>query len=432
MEDHRGAYFLWRELGLRGQTCLHVDAHLDVSDLKTPSCDHSFYPEINCGNFLTPALREGIIDALIWVLPGHLTQCECLLNWTRQELQNWLHLELEDYLSLKMEGGRVEGNLLGAPFTVCTSDHLPEIEGPLVLDIDVDYYLDPQDNLWQTPLQLADHLRHLNPEALTVAYSVEGGYTPVRHRPMGPLTVLALAQPDQAQKIWQSLEEQSPLDKGAPAWLQAAAAARAGDFARAAQWDPGYRKDPADLASAAQMREQYALAKAHLKRVKDLQEKSFLSALVAFKEGAFLSAAELWSELLSSQDLDRHSRLFLFTFCGRAYSAAGLAEQAFRCFQEGLRLDRDDSELSYLAARTCVQLSRLSEAARLYRRAIKLAPMRLKTAEITLELAEVYLSMGQAGFAERLLKSLLRSRVPGFIKFKAEGLALKTALGKSL
>src|SRR5688572_22687218 len=118
MEDHQEAYFFWRDLGIKGATCVHVDAHLDVSNFKVPGYGLADAPELNCANFLHRAIREGIVEHLVWVIPPHLTGTLSLLDWTRDELHNWMHLSLADYASLHTEDSRVEGTLAGARFTV--------------------------------------------------------------------------------------------------------------------------------------------------------------------------------------------------------------------------------------------------------------------------------------------------------------------------
>lgn len=401
MEDHRDAYFFWKELGLSEHTCIHVDAHLDVSDLKAPGCEVTSSPEINCGNFLLPALNEGIVSSLVWVIPEHLPGGQNLLDWTRQELQNWLHLELGDYMSLVAENERVTGTLLGKPFTVCFSRDLPPMDGPVLLDIDIDYYLGPQDEIWQSPLELAVHLNGVQPGAVTVAYSIEGGYTPLRHRFLGPLTELALRDPEAAREVWTD-----------PPAAQGPEEAR-----------------PIDLLSGALMRGRFEEARRYLEQVVNPAEARFMDGMIAFRQREFESAVERWSQLLSEAPLEPQTRLYLLTFCGRALIEVGQYDQARRVLAEARGIDRRDSEVSYLLARAMVGMGDLEEGGRLYRKAIKLAPERLETVEVKLELAEVYLRLGRAGLADRMLVQVVRGNTPGFMKLRAEALKLKLALG---
>ena len=148
-DDHYEAFPLWREAGLSGLTCLHVDAHLDVmADGFTPQMvkriattqtragleefrNHDELPwgGFHCGNYLYPALLDGTVTTLIWMLPRDIIKGNSFLDGTRQELQNWVDMTFDEYSSLRCEEGRVEGTLLGRRLIVCTSDSMPELSG---------------------------------------------------------------------------------------------------------------------------------------------------------------------------------------------------------------------------------------------------------------------------------------------------------------
>lgn len=431
MEDHRDAYFLWKQAGLTNQLCIHVDAHLDVCDLKTPAYEGLEYPHINCGNFLLPAMDEGLISSLIWVIPEHLPQGEPLLNWSQLELQNWVHVELADYMSLELREGRVHGTLRGKPFVICYSKNLPPVERPVVLDIDVDYYLCPGDGLWQEPLALHSHLKELDINALTVAYSVDGGYTPIRHRAQGPLTILAWANPDGAKEIWQRLQDpEQQATENDPDWLKAAFFWRQGEHDRAIALDPSYEAQAIDQLSAAMMRQKFTEAREHLANVPKSSEADFMDGMISYREKKYQDACDVWTQLLDTTELPPQTQVYLLTLLGRGQCELKDHNRAFETFERASELSRRDSELTYLKARCCAATDQLERAARLYRKAMKYAPGRLETAEIRLELAEVHLALGQLGLANRLLSHTLKGRVPGFMKLRAEALKLKSALSK--
>ncbi len=263
MEDHREAYFFWKKLGILAGTCVHVDAHLDTGELQLPGYASIAQPEVNCGNYLLHAMAEGIVATLVWIVPPHLMQPD-RVSWVRQEVQAWLHPSLSESSSWKADGPRVEGQLKGCRVVVCQSDQLPALEGPVLLDIDVDYFLGPNDEVWQSPLELASHLRHLAPRALTVAYSVEGGYTPLWLRHLGDLTVLAWQHPEEALR-WSTLQEL--------AWVRAAhMVAEVGDdfdnavYSRAAEIEPGYHLSALDAACYHLQRKHYQACLTWLRR----------------------------------------------------------------------------------------------------------------------------------------------------------------------
>jgi tetratricopeptide (TPR) repeat protein len=429
LEDHRDAYFHWKELGLRDKLCLHIDAHLDVSNLKAPGSEVAKSPKINCGNFLLPALQENVLSSLIWVIPKHLPGEENLLEWTRLELQNWLRIDLSDYMSLEKVGARVEGQLLGKPFTVCFSNDVPRIEAPHVLDIDIDYYLDPHDNLWQSPLELAADLQGIQPDAVTIAYSLQGGYTPVQHRFLGPLTELALEDPESAADIWSALQTQpSTAVESWPEWSKAAYYALKGQLKEAAEIDPGYRIQHIDRVSAALMREQFEQAWLHLQKVQVPAEATFMKGMISLREGCPDVTVESWAELLEQPSLGADTRVYLLTTCGRVLLQMGRHAEAYRMLNQAHELTRKDSEILSLMARACIGLKKNDEGARLFRRAIKLDPELLETYQFRLELAEIYLGQGQRGLAESLIRRTLNGNTPGFMKLRAEALQLKLAL----
>lgn len=55
----------------------------------------------------------------------------------------------------------------------------------MALDIDVDYFVRPDDSLWSSPESLAQELQGLTVGILTVATSLEGGYTPANLHGLG-------------------------------------------------------------------------------------------------------------------------------------------------------------------------------------------------------------------------------------------------------
>ena len=223
-DDHYEAFLVWREAGLSGLTCVHVDAHLDISadgfseaalqgiaQARTRDEVAAFrgnpklpWGGFHCGNYLYPALCDGTVTTFVWVVPTGFAEGSLVQN-ARQTLQNWLDLGLEDFRSLKPVQGRVEGQLLGRRLVICTSDNLPEFsaeeQANLALDIDVDYFVRVKDDrMWQTPHQLRQDFRDLKPIVLTVATSCEGGYTPLSHRFLGQVCLEVFERDPKAWK----------------------------------------------------------------------------------------------------------------------------------------------------------------------------------------------------------------------------------------
>ncbi len=441
MEDHREAYFFWKKLGVLAASCVHVDAHLDTCEFQLPGYTGIHRPEINCGNYLLQAMAEGIVQTLVWVVPPHLLQPDPLA-WVRREVPAWLHPSLSEHLSWQQAGPRVEGQLKGCRFIVCQSDQLPALEGPVLLDIDVDYFLGPADEVWQSPLDLARHLGHLSPVALTVAYSVEGGYTPLWLRYLGDLTLLAWQQPDEAARAELQLREGAP---DAPGWVRAARlVARARDnfadpaYLRAAESESGYQLSALDAACFFLQRKQYDSSLSWLSRAdsEDPRAAAYLRAFVHFSQQDHARACAIWQSLLDQFSDDRsgprasqlpETRRHLLEMLGRTQAALGRPDEAVESFSQAARLSPREVNLWLELARVQVAAGQSEAAARSYRRGISLGPDLMISLQAQLELVQLYFQLGQPSLAQAQKKRLLEKRLPPALRLQAFGLGLKAA-----
>lgn len=68
MENHDGAYLVWKDAGVREKILVHVDAHHD--DLSWLA-DRS---SLNIGNFISQALKEGIVREIFGVVTDQILQ----------------------------------------------------------------------------------------------------------------------------------------------------------------------------------------------------------------------------------------------------------------------------------------------------------------------------------------------------------------------
>lgn len=428
MEDHREAYFFWKELGLRGLCCIHVDAHLDISGFKVPGYTGMRQPEVHCGNYLLPALREGLVEELVCVVPPHLRGEQELLEWALEELQCWVIPSVDEYMDLALVEGRVEGHLEGKRLVICHSDNLPTTELPVALDIDIDYYLSPEDTVWQSPLQLADHLQGFQPVAVTIAYSVEGGYTPLRLRHLGEVTSLAFDQPARARGFLEVLEGGGEPQPEQPDWLRAALVAAQGEDASAI--DPGYQVRAMDLACGALMRERFQECGRWLEQLPadEVQEREYLMGFLAFREERHQDALTHWGRLLESEELDRATRTHLLELYGRVQARMGDPGAAIGTFEKALKSARRDVSLWLELARAQADAELYDQAARSYRKSISLSPENLSRLEAQLELARIYHELGQVSLARTQCRRVIEGRAPAFMKLQAEMTVFKLAV----
>ena len=187
-ENHDTAFYRWRELGARDRILVHVDAHHDAWALNK-------FSSVTIANFITPALQEGFVREVVWVVPD--------ASFSNPDNRHALLRHLRK-LAKQHGGAKVILNeahaqtFLGrAPFRVCTRWSLPRFSEPVLLDIDTDYLVIPQVSFatgddyaplpWCWPEELLASLSDAGIEAehATIAYSVEGGFTPLFWKYLG-------------------------------------------------------------------------------------------------------------------------------------------------------------------------------------------------------------------------------------------------------
>ena len=170
--------------GFREKVLVHIDAHDDLAWARDAGA-------LDIGNFISLALKEGIIREVFWVVPDQTWES----SKTRQPLLRRLKRLTTEFPGasrlLKVEEAQISLTLLDKPVRVCTLDHLPPLEEKVLLDIDTDFFTIPRacslSNQhrtlpWCWPGELVARLkaRGVQADLITIAYSVEGGYTPVK------------------------------------------------------------------------------------------------------------------------------------------------------------------------------------------------------------------------------------------------------------
>lgn len=476
MEDHCDAYPAWRELGVTGRVCVHLDAHLDLADdgfspslleqmaaARTADDLRAYQanPRLpwggyHAGNYLYPAMHDGTVSHLYWVIPPWLPRRAPLLDWVRGELQHWYQVTLDDYASLRVERGRVEGRILGRPFTLCTVDQIPRFEEPVLLDIDVDYFLDHDDTLFAPVDQIVDtvHRRIGVPLATTVSYSVNGGYTPLENRYVGDLLASMLCRPDEANtragramRRGDELRVQGRCDEAlaeygraldrdglfaAPALYKMSLAldeaGRADDarraMAQAAQLDAHYRPRALDVAFMWFRRRDHARTLEWLTRAReedplDTPLTWFIEGLAQVREQNLVPAIGAFERLLDEPALRPSEQAHLSLTLSRTLLKAGRAADATAVARRAVALDPDNGRGHLQLAHGLRGASLLDEAARHYRKAISLAGHTIGTLEAHQALIEIYEASGQQLLAASETRRLMAKDVVGTFSLKA-------------
>ncbi len=224
MEDHDEALARWRETGLRNRLVVHIDAHIDfgwmpdrhplellevssIRELEEQAAQPALWnfsgqPDdrlISIGNYLNPALREGIVREWYWVAPDGFFGSSKEVRRLENLLKTLQARHPGAFGSPRWDGAAFHAEVYGAPLTVCRLGDLPPFTAPVLLDIDTDFLMihslaKPYPHAdfhrarpWIWPEELIDrlHAAKLQTDLVTIAYSVEGGYTPLPFKYLG-------------------------------------------------------------------------------------------------------------------------------------------------------------------------------------------------------------------------------------------------------
>ncbi len=197
IENHDGAYGIWRASGVARRVLVHVDAHHDMYggwiDRKNPK----ERARINIANFVYAALEEELVREVIWVVPDQTWTTAAGRRDIVRELKNLDQGAGRKKPAIQVEHDRIIGTVLGRRMLACTVENLPALNEAVLLDIDVDYFVIPNvgyrgiENYgslpWRWPEELLMKLRArgVHTDLTTIAYSVEGDYTPLQWKYLG-------------------------------------------------------------------------------------------------------------------------------------------------------------------------------------------------------------------------------------------------------
>jgi tetratricopeptide (TPR) repeat protein len=239
MEDHDGAYYAWEQAGVTGRVLLHVDAHIDwawIADrdprdlLRAPSLTavESMLEErglwnltqqtkaqrVHIGNYIYPALKEGIVREFYWIVPDRFMESPAQRRKLVRQFDSLKRLNPRAVMSVTFTDHRVVATIEEVTVTACTLSHLHEIDEPVLLDIDTDFLMPDSDESaraghdlwkqlpWTWPDDLVERLkrRGIRTDFVTIAYSVEGGFTPLGYKYLGDELALRLKHPQLSER----------------------------------------------------------------------------------------------------------------------------------------------------------------------------------------------------------------------------------------
>jgi tetratricopeptide (TPR) repeat protein len=190
IENHDEALPIWRNSAGTGRILVHVDAHHDM--WWVPSGQ-----KVTIANFISPALREGIFREIFWVVPNRSWESAVNRRHIFRHLRRIQRQFPGSPAPFEISQGHISTTLLGKQVCICSVESLPKFEESVLLDVDVDYLIlprvtygsgDPHPALpWLWPEDLVGRLHAcgLRTDLVTIAYSVEGGFTPLRWKYLG-------------------------------------------------------------------------------------------------------------------------------------------------------------------------------------------------------------------------------------------------------
>ncbi|MFB0564685.1 MAG: UPF0489 family protein [Candidatus Aminicenantaceae bacterium] len=230
IEDHDQALRVWRNKKIKGLDLVHIDAHVDLGiqsakpvqkilneagslkeikrnleySLSFLHYENDFDKQTNIGNYIYPAMEEGIVKNIYWIVPGRSKQFEDSTKFIKNILKNLLSVsghksKVRRQKSKDREGGTISTKLKGRDFIVSTLEILPVLRHKVLLDIDTDFLVTDSvleangtKNIrkrkpWILPQDFVNMLKEKikNPQIITIAYSVNGGYTPIIYKHFG-------------------------------------------------------------------------------------------------------------------------------------------------------------------------------------------------------------------------------------------------------
>jgi len=210
---------------VKGLDLIHLDAHMDfgfhparpvvnimeearsVRELKERleytlaflRYEKDFDKQTDVGNYIYPAMAEGIVKDFYWVVPGGKSELRKSAKGIKSCLKRIMKYGGGKACRVEDRRGMIVSGCLGRRIIVCTLDSLPVLSAPVLLDIDTDFLVIESTEKaeattdvgrrkpWILPRDLVAALagKVRRPYITTIAYSVNGGWTPMEYKVLG-------------------------------------------------------------------------------------------------------------------------------------------------------------------------------------------------------------------------------------------------------
>lgn len=161
------------------------------------------------------ALQQGWVDGLAWAFPQRDLEMELKLETIRDQLLTTGMISEPEADTLQYDGKVFAGTLRSLPFRAAALPNLSQLEGPLLLHIDLSYFQKLYKNEVSTPVipLVASTLQHLAERklpvlAVTFSYSHDESGIPMNVRFIGDFIAEMTESPQQLQQPLQPVWRQ--------------------------------------------------------------------------------------------------------------------------------------------------------------------------------------------------------------------------------
>ncbi len=220
VEDHSQALAYWAEQGIHNAVLINYDAHDDIrripeskiSSLKDIywSRDWEGFKEAdtvadsglyNVGSWIYAGARLGVIREVFWVVPQKLFPLQNEEHTLQQFLKS-IRFSADDIETFRMHNNQFRGSFRGTPFTICSPESLPTINGPLLLSIDTDFFPLYSDEYQMHYLEALHRIftslfsKKYSIQGAAVSYSVNGEYLQPHLRWVADTAAMIIEKPE--------------------------------------------------------------------------------------------------------------------------------------------------------------------------------------------------------------------------------------------
>jgi tetratricopeptide (TPR) repeat protein len=415
IEDHNEAYDIWRNFRLKNKILVHIDAHIDfayfpennplrlldsksLQELKSliknekiwnPSPDpKDTMPDI--GDYIYPAIKEGIIGEFYWVVPDDFLDTNKKLAYWKKRLARIIKKIPGHRALFIIRKGCIFTKFYNCNVIICNLAGLPQISDEVILDIDTDFFITDfksEKNValaqmrkrlpWIWPKGLVEALKDkgIKAEAVTIAYSVERYFTPLEFKYLG----------DNLKILLNGNHFDADTMKAMECRDAAMVHKYRGDIIKAAEY----------LNEAISLKPEEASNYYNL-------------SLIQYKLGLFPAAKESFQKAIF---LDKSYRT-RYNNLGRLYGQFGLDGQTQEEYKKLLTLDPQNSYAHNNLGESFLSKGKFREAEKEFEQALSSEP---KNHRAKCLLAELFLQEGKSCEAIRKLKDII-DECPGYLQ----------------